>query len=206
MAPDLREGLAGIATRMPTMLGDALFELKVFSDVGLIRPIRPDKLMRIAERYVRLGPSPALGSAANALTDPDGIAIIDEAGTLTWERTHRRSNALARGLKVGSTDMVGIIVHDIRDPYFNECARGVTDVAEDAGFLSMICNSDREPDTELRYAAWGRGSSRARKRWVSTPRSRPRAISATGPTTSICPALISCCSTSRAPIRKPTVQ
>src|SRR5436190_5768243 len=122
MAPEsLRDGLAGIATRMPTMLGDALFELKVFSDVGLIRPLRPDKLVRVAERYVRLGASPALGSIANAITDPDRLAIIDEAGTLTWERTHRRSNALARALRdegVSEGDGVAVMCRNHR--YFIE--------------------------------------------------------------------------------------
>jgi acyl-CoA synthetase (AMP-forming)/AMP-acid ligase II len=117
----LREGLAGIASRMPTMLGDALFELRVFSEVGLIRPIRPDKLMRVAERYLRLGASPALGSIANAITDADGTAIVDQAGTLTWGQTHRRSNALARALRdqgVGDGDGVAIMCRNHR--YFIE--------------------------------------------------------------------------------------
>jgi acyl-CoA synthetase (AMP-forming)/AMP-acid ligase II len=99
MAQDrLRQGLAGIASRLPTALGDAAFELKTFMDVGLIKPMRPDKLARVAERYVRLGASPALGSVSNAITAPDRIAVVDDAGSLTWAETHRRSNALARAL------------------------------------------------------------------------------------------------------------
>ena len=89
---------------MPAALGDFAFELKTFNDVGLIRPIRPDKLGRIAERYFRLA-SPALGAAANAISVPDRVAIIDEAGSLTWERTHRRSNALARALRDEGVEM-----------------------------------------------------------------------------------------------------
>jgi acyl-CoA synthetase (AMP-forming)/AMP-acid ligase II len=117
----LREGLSGIAMRVPAMLGDAAFELRVFGEVGLIRPIRPDKMARIAQRYFRLGASPALGSAANAITDPDGIAIVDEAGSLTWQETHRRSNALARSLKeegVGPGEGVAIMCRNHR--YFIE--------------------------------------------------------------------------------------
>jgi LacI family transcriptional regulator len=49
------------------------------------------------------------------------------------------------------SDTFAVLVHDIRDPYFSECARGVTDAAEAAGYLTMICNSDRDPATELRY-------------------------------------------------------
>jgi fatty-acyl-CoA synthase len=103
------------------VLGDAAFELRVFAEVGLLRPRRPDKLARVAERYLRWGASPALASAANAITDPDRTAIIDEAGTLTWGQTHRRSNALARALKdegVGAGDGVAIMCRNHR--YFIE--------------------------------------------------------------------------------------
>src|SRR5918994_6637897 len=99
-----REGFGGIASRAPSALADALFELRVFSEVGLIRPIRPDKLARVAERYLRWGASPALGSAANAITAPERIAIIDEAGTLTWAEAPRRSHALARALRGEGVD------------------------------------------------------------------------------------------------------
>jgi acyl-CoA synthetase (AMP-forming)/AMP-acid ligase II len=117
----LRDGIAGLATRLPSALGDAAFELKVFSEVGLLRPMRPDKLARVAERYLRWGASPALGSAANAITHPDRTAIIDEAGALTWAETHRRSNALAHALgdeRIGLGDGVAIMCRNHR--YFIE--------------------------------------------------------------------------------------
>jgi acyl-CoA synthetase (AMP-forming)/AMP-acid ligase II len=138
MAQDrLREGLAGIASRLPTRLGDTAFELRVFSEVGLIRPIRPDKLARVAERYLRWGASPALGSAANAITAPERTAIIDEAGTLTWEETHRRSNALARALRdegVGVGDGVAIMCRNHR--YFIEATMACAKVGAIALYLN----------------------------------------------------------------------
>jgi acyl-CoA synthetase (AMP-forming)/AMP-acid ligase II len=133
----LREGLAGIASRLPTRLGDTAFELGVFSEVGLIRPIRPDKLARVAERYLRWGASPALGSAANAITAPERTAIIDEAGTLTWEETHRRSNALARALRdegVGVGDGVAIMCRNHR--YFIEATMACAKVGAVALYLN----------------------------------------------------------------------
>ena len=132
-----REGLAGIAARVPALLGDAAFDLKVFADVGMFRPIRPDKLARIVERYVRLGAAPALGSAANAITDPEGIAIVDEAGTLTWERTHGRSNALARALRdegVGPGDGVAIMCRNHR--YFIEATMACSKLGAVALYLN----------------------------------------------------------------------
>jgi acyl-CoA synthetase (AMP-forming)/AMP-acid ligase II len=138
MAEDgLREGIAGIASRIPTALGDAVFDLKVFSEVGLIRPMRPDKLARIGERYIRWGASPALGSAANAITHPDRTAIIDEAGALTWLETHRRSNALARALReegVGLGDGVAIMCRNHR--YFIEATMACSKLGAVALYLN----------------------------------------------------------------------
>ena len=138
MAEDrLREGLTGIASRVPAALGDFAFELKTFNDVGLIRPIRPDKLGRIAERYFRLGASPALGAAANAISVPDRVAIIDEAGSLTWERTHRRSNALARALRDEGVEMgdgVAILCRNHR--YFIEATMACAKLGAVALYLN----------------------------------------------------------------------
>jgi acyl-CoA synthetase (AMP-forming)/AMP-acid ligase II len=138
MAQDrLREGLSGIASRLPAALGDAAFELKTFNDVGLIRPMRPDRLARVVERYVRLGASPALGSAANAIAAPDGVAIVDEAGSLSWERTHRRSNALARALRdegVEEGDGVAIMCRNHR--YFIEATMACAKLGAVALYLN----------------------------------------------------------------------
>jgi acyl-CoA synthetase (AMP-forming)/AMP-acid ligase II len=138
MAQDgMREGIAGLATRIPTALGDAAFELRVFSEVGLIRPMRPDKLARVAERYIRWGAAPALGSAANAITHPDSTAIIDEAGALTWMETHRRSNALARALRdegIGVGDGVAIMCRNHR--YFIEATMACSKLGAVALYLN----------------------------------------------------------------------
>jgi LacI family transcriptional regulator len=60
-------------------------------------------------------------------------------------------NALARGLLKSYIPVVGVIVHDITDPYFSEVVRGVEDAASSGGFLVITCSSDRVPDRELSY-------------------------------------------------------
>ncbi|MHB8621320.1 MAG: LacI family DNA-binding transcriptional regulator [Chloroflexota bacterium] len=79
-------------------------------------------------------------------------------GAATAERVRKaaielgfRPNALARGLRERWARTVGIIVHDITDAYFAETARGIADAALADGFLSIICNTDRDPAEELRY-------------------------------------------------------
>jgi acyl-CoA synthetase (AMP-forming)/AMP-acid ligase II len=138
MAQDrLREGLAGAALRLPAALGDVAFEIRVFSEVGLVRPMRPDKLAKVVERYIRWGASPALGSAANAVTVPDRAAIVDEAGTLTWAQTHRRSNALAHALRdegVEPGDGVAIMCRNHR--YFIEATMACAKLGAVALYLN----------------------------------------------------------------------
>src|SRR5262245_5944347 len=80
-------------------LPDVPFNLKTLAEAGVIRPIRPDKLARVARELARWGASPAAGITGAAITHPDDEGLIDEAGALTFAELHRRSNALARALR-----------------------------------------------------------------------------------------------------------
>ena len=82
-----------------TVLSQKLFTARTLVDVGMLRPMRPDKLLRIADALRRWGPTPAAGYTVSAIRHPDNLAIIDELGTLTFAEVHRRTNALAHGLR-----------------------------------------------------------------------------------------------------------
>jgi DNA-binding LacI/PurR family transcriptional regulator len=60
-------------------------------------------------------------------------------------------SALARALVSDSTRMIGVLVGDASDPYFATILRGVSVIAREEGYLTMICNSDRVPEIELSY-------------------------------------------------------
>jgi LacI family transcriptional regulator len=60
-------------------------------------------------------------------------------------------NALARGLLKSHVPVVGVIVHDITDPYFAEVVRGVEDAASPGGYLVITCSSERNPERENAY-------------------------------------------------------
>ena len=60
-------------------------------------------------------------------------------------------NALARGMLERQVPVVGVIVHDITDPYFAEVVRGVEDAASRRGFLVITCSSERDGDREREY-------------------------------------------------------
>jgi acyl-CoA synthetase (AMP-forming)/AMP-acid ligase II len=79
-------------------VGTKLFTAKTLAEVGFIKPMRPDKLLRTGVNLLRWGPTPAAGYATGAVLYPDETAIIDELGQLTFAEVHRRSNGLAHAL------------------------------------------------------------------------------------------------------------
>ena len=80
-------------------LGDAAFNVTTLVEAGVLRPGRPDKIARILWELRRWGTSPAAGIAARAIDHPDEPYILDEAGELSFSAVHRRSSALANGLR-----------------------------------------------------------------------------------------------------------
>jgi acyl-CoA synthetase (AMP-forming)/AMP-acid ligase II len=99
-------------------VADTAFELKVLREAGILGLQRPDKAARIGVTFLRWGASPALGSATAAIQYPHEIAIRDERGSLSFERLHRRSNALAdalaKELGIGFGDGIGIMCRNHR--------------------------------------------------------------------------------------------
>lgn len=57
----------------------------------------------------------------------------------------------ARTLRRQSSEVIGLIIPDIENPYFTEMARGVEDVASEAGYSVVLCNSDAQIDKESKY-------------------------------------------------------
>ncbi|HEY5390168.1 MAG TPA: AMP-binding protein [Solirubrobacteraceae bacterium] len=104
-------------TEVRGAVSDLLFEAKVLHDAGIVAPMRPDKALRVASTFLRWGASPATGVATAAIEHPHEIAILDERGALTWERLHRRSNALAHAfaaMGIGPGDGVGVMARNHR--------------------------------------------------------------------------------------------
>ena len=62
-----------------------------------------------------------------------------------------RPNLAARRLRSRRTDTLGLIVSDIRNPYFMEVSRAVEDVAYANGMRVMLCNADEDPEKENFY-------------------------------------------------------
>ena len=57
-------------------------------------------------------------------------------------------NAAARMLTLKRSRTIGLIVSDIRNPFFASVARGVEDVAQELGYTVVLCNSDESAERE----------------------------------------------------------
>jgi fatty-acyl-CoA synthase len=105
------------AAKLRTSAADSIFEVRVLHEAGIVAPMRPDKAARIGSTFLRWGASPATGAATAAIHHPHEIAIVDERGALSFERLHRRTNALARSfaaMGIGHEDGVGIMCRNHR--------------------------------------------------------------------------------------------
>ena len=49
--------------------------------------------------------------------------------------------------------MIALVLPDIENPFFTSLARGVEDVAQEAGLSVVLCNTDEDPAKEERYLA-----------------------------------------------------
>jgi LacI family transcriptional regulator len=90
--------------------------------------------------------SRVMSSADYPVSAPTRERVLDAARVLDYV-----PNALAQGLITSRTRLVGVIVHDITDPYFAEIVRGVEDCAADEGYLVITCSTERHAERESSY-------------------------------------------------------
>jgi LacI family transcriptional regulator len=62
-----------------------------------------------------------------------------------------RPNLIARGLVTGHSQSIGLLISDIRNPFFAEVARGAEDAAFRAAHDLVLCNSDLNQPKQMRY-------------------------------------------------------
>lgn len=67
------------------------------------------------------------------------------------ERLSFEPNRLARALVTARSQTVGVIVHDISDPYFGEIVKGLEDGIHAHDYRLFVASSDRDPEKELNY-------------------------------------------------------
>ncbi|MDO4901198.1 LacI family DNA-binding transcriptional regulator [Actinomyces sp.] len=91
----------------------------------------------------------SVGTVSHVLNHPERVAqstrdrvraAIDELGFVRSET--------ARRLRHGGSSLVGVLVHDISNPFFTEAARGIEDRLREDGHVPMLGSTDSDPERE----------------------------------------------------------
>lgn len=67
------------------------------------------------------------------------------------DRLGYRPSAIARSLRLQRTLTLGMLVPDIRNPFFSSIIKGAEDAALERGYNIILCNSNDEPQREATY-------------------------------------------------------
>lgn len=72
--------------------------------------------------------------------------VLSAADLLAFE-----PNRLARALVTARSQTIGVIVHDISDPYFGDIVKGLEDGLEARDYRLFVASSVRDPEKEINY-------------------------------------------------------
>jgi LacI family transcriptional regulator len=93
----------------------------------------------------------AVGTVSNVLNHPELVRPQTRARVeAAMEQLGFIPTASARQLRAGRGSCLGLVVLDVRNPFFTEVARGVEDYAQTQGYAVILCNSAEAEDKERR--------------------------------------------------------
>ncbi len=94
----------------------------------------------------------SVGTVSNVLNRPDRVspATVARVAQTIAELGYVRNDA-ARQLRAGRSRTIGLVVLDVRNPFFTELARGAEDRAAAEGLSILLGNSDDDPARESTY-------------------------------------------------------
>jgi LacI family transcriptional regulator len=108
--------------------------------------------MVVSVRDVAAAASVSVGTVSNVLNRPEKVAPA------TVERVHAAiaelgfvRNDAARQLRAGRSHSIGLVVLDVRNPFFTDVARGAEDRAAEDDMTILLGNSDENTDREGAY-------------------------------------------------------
>lgn len=92
----------------------------------------------------------SLGTVSHVLNESAGVrpALRDRVHKAVQAAGFQPSQ-LARGLRRVKTNMIGMIIPDITNPFFPAVVRGAEDVAFSNGYRLILCNTDNDHSKEL---------------------------------------------------------
>jgi DNA-binding LacI/PurR family transcriptional regulator len=92
----------------------------------------------------------SLGTVSHVLNNSAGVREAVRKRVLeAVQATGYQPSELARGLRRVKSNMIGMIIPDITNPFFPAVVRGAEDVAFSNGYRLILCNTDNDHSKEL---------------------------------------------------------
>jgi Transcriptional regulators len=94
----------------------------------------------------------SLGTVSNVLNGTAGVRepvrqrVLDAIQSIDYQPSQ-----LARGLRRVKTNVIGMIIPDITNPFFPAVVRGAEDRAFSSGYRLILCNTDNDHSKELAH-------------------------------------------------------
>jgi LacI family transcriptional regulator len=94
----------------------------------------------------------SIGTVSNVLNRPEIVSpdTVDRVQQAIDKLGFVRNDA-ARQLKAGRSNTIGLVVLDVRNPFFTDLARGAQDAATEAGLSVLLGDSGRSSKREAAY-------------------------------------------------------
>jgi LacI family transcriptional regulator len=67
------------------------------------------------------------------------------------EEQNYSPNIVARSMITKKTKTIGLVIPDVRNPFFTDLVRGAEDVANERGYSLLFCNTDDDLKKEIKY-------------------------------------------------------
>jgi LacI family transcriptional regulator len=91
-------------------------------------------------------------TVSRAINHPELVgAATRERVRAALEAVGFTPNATARALRSGVTQIVAVLVPDVKNPFYTSALRGIEDVASELGYMVIVCNTDELPSKERQY-------------------------------------------------------
>ena len=89
----------------------------------------------------------SIATVSRALNRPESVAEPTRQRVLEAVRlSGYRPDAIGRSLREGRSRSIGLIVSDIRNPFYASITKAVEDIAQARGYGVLICNADERPE------------------------------------------------------------
>jgi LacI family transcriptional regulator len=118
-----------------------------------VRPASPGSRVTLQDVADRAGVS--LATASRVLNEgPRRVGpLLADRVRIAVAQLGYTANLQARAVATGQSTMVGVVVHDIADPYFSSIAAGLIEVAETRQLLVCMSSTPADEAAERQYVA-----------------------------------------------------